>query len=296
MPSAVKRQLRQEAGFGCCKCGGPIYDYQHIVPFSDADPHFRPEDMMILCPLDHREATVGAMPVTEQRKYKKEPFNIKRGYADGLLKINQPYAAIVAGSNLFVGERWMIRVDGEPLLSLAVAEGRLQLDLALYDKEDALLALVEQNEWISGDPLPWDIEAGFQRLKIRRKLSDVALDIDARSLPLSVGGNLWRKKQNIKLSRSEVSVHGVVENASVRDLALVNLGLDIDTTTSHFGIVPGGTGFLISGGTLYEAMRNGVLKWLEIKHGKPFDGISRYAQCPCNSGKKFKWCHEAQIP
>ena len=40
-------------------------------------------------------------------------------------------------------------------------------------------------------------------------------------------------------------------------------------------------------------MRNRVLRWLEIKYGKSFDGISRYAQCPCDSVKKFKWCHEA---
>jgi hypothetical protein len=252
--------------------------------------------MMLLCPLDHREATVGAMLVAEQRQYKDEPFNIRRGYADGLLKVNQPYAAVLAGSNLFIGERWMVRVDGEPLLGLAIADGRLQLDVALYDRDDALLALVEQNEWMSGDPLPWDIEAGFQRLKIRRKVGDVALDIDARSIPLKVGGEFWRHKQNISMSPSAATVNGVVGGASVRDLGLVNVGLDIDTKTGQFGIAPGGTGFLISGSTLGDTMRNGVLKWLEVKYGKSFDGIGRYERCPCDSGKKFKWCHEAQIP
>ena len=42
IPDRIKRQLRQEAGFGCCKCGFPIYDYHHIVEFSE-EKHFRPQ-------------------------------------------------------------------------------------------------------------------------------------------------------------------------------------------------------------------------------------------------------------
>lgn len=49
MPLPVKRKLRQEAGFGCCKCGRPIIEYHHIIPYSNDDPHFRVEDMMCLC-------------------------------------------------------------------------------------------------------------------------------------------------------------------------------------------------------------------------------------------------------
>jgi hypothetical protein len=30
IPSEIKRQLRQEAGFGCCICGIPIIEYHHI--------------------------------------------------------------------------------------------------------------------------------------------------------------------------------------------------------------------------------------------------------------------------
>lgn len=33
-PETVKRVLRQEAGFGCCKCGLLIYEYHHIVEYT----------------------------------------------------------------------------------------------------------------------------------------------------------------------------------------------------------------------------------------------------------------------
>lgn len=48
IPEAVMRQLRQEVGFGCAKCGHPYIEYHHIVPFSE-EAHHRPEDMMAVC-------------------------------------------------------------------------------------------------------------------------------------------------------------------------------------------------------------------------------------------------------
>ena len=79
-PDPIKRQLRQEAAFGCCVCGFPILQYHHIVQWKD-DQHFRPEDMMVLCPNDHDRATKGAFPEAEQRRWKANPYNKERGLA-----------------------------------------------------------------------------------------------------------------------------------------------------------------------------------------------------------------------
>ena len=37
IPEIVKRQVRQEAGFGCCKCGNPIFEYHHIIKDLDSE-------------------------------------------------------------------------------------------------------------------------------------------------------------------------------------------------------------------------------------------------------------------
>ena len=123
-PAAVTRQLRQEAGFGCCVCGVPILQYHHIVKWSE-DQHFRPEDMMVLCPLHHDQATKGAMPELEQRRLKANPHNIQNGFAKGLLAVRQDYCAANFGSVTMVGEGPFIRIDGEDMLSFYIGEGNL---------------------------------------------------------------------------------------------------------------------------------------------------------------------------
>src|SRR4051794_24329854 len=100
-PADVRRTLRQEAGFGCAKCGSPILEYHHIVPWAEEE-HFRPDDMLVLCPNHHDECTKGAATEGEQRAWKQEPFNVTRGYAEGLLKGNDQCVALDCGSCLLV--------------------------------------------------------------------------------------------------------------------------------------------------------------------------------------------------
>jgi 5-methylcytosine-specific restriction endonuclease McrA len=69
-PRPVEQILRQEAGLGCCVCGHPIFQYHHIVPYTEEDPHYRPDDMMILCPNHHDEATQQVMREATQREHK----------------------------------------------------------------------------------------------------------------------------------------------------------------------------------------------------------------------------------
>ena len=40
---------------------------------------------------------------------------------------------------------------------------------SIYDKSGNLKAEIIDNEWVSGNPKPWDIEASYQFLKIRHK-------------------------------------------------------------------------------------------------------------------------------
>ena len=65
IPEAVKRRLRQESGFGCCKCGHPLYQYHHIVPYSEVQED-NPETMLTLCPNHHEEADAEAITRAEQ--------------------------------------------------------------------------------------------------------------------------------------------------------------------------------------------------------------------------------------
>jgi len=116
--------------------------------------------MMVLCPNDHDMATQHVLQETEQRALKATPFNIARGFANGQLSIKQMGSSIDFGGHIFesvAGD--LLRINGETLISASVtSEGSLLLGIRLYDEADSLVAEVSENEWISHDPLPWDIE------------------------------------------------------------------------------------------------------------------------------------------
>lgn len=95
-PAAVERALRQEAGVGCALCGHPYVEYHHIVPYAD-DPHFRPEDMIALCPTDH--VRVAKWSLARQYDLKAKPLNRVRGYARGALDFEKSNLTFNLGGN-----------------------------------------------------------------------------------------------------------------------------------------------------------------------------------------------------
>jgi len=162
---------------------------------------------MALCPNCHSEATSGALTPERQRYYKAHPFNFERGFARGLLTINESKLHVALGGNEFTGGGHLIVVDEQPLITLEMNEfGGLDLSLKLYDVSNNLLLQISQNEWLSGDPLPWDILASYQVLTVRQKKGKVALDLDCRKCPIELKGSLWWGGRLIRIGPSSLSV------------------------------------------------------------------------------------------
>jgi hypothetical protein len=240
LPKPIARQLRQEAGFGCCVCGRPIIQYHHIVEWS-ADQHFRPDDMMALCPLHHDQATKGAMPEAEQRRYKATPHNIRAGHARRLLEVKQDYCAALFGSVTVVGAGPFLSIGRHPLLGFDLGDRNLEISLRLFSETDELLVEIDHNEWVSGDPLPWDIEADWQKLLLRERARRISLSLDAKRVPMKVEGEFWRFGK-----RFIINQHGIWLAAhpnprlasSIGDLALIGATLDIGVQDPTISIGP----------------------------------------------------------
>jgi hypothetical protein len=196
-PEPVKRKLRQEAGFGCCVCGIPIYQYHHIIEYSE-EQHFRPEDMMILCPNHHDAATQHAMLEEEQRYHKAHPYNIVHGYASGQLTVNQKYCSVLIGNFILETNGRLLTIGSETLLALGIGpRGTLEISLRLYDQHNRLEAVIENNEWETGPSFPWDITSSWQKITIRRKHGEIVLDINTKMKgdgPLELRADLWRNQ------------------------------------------------------------------------------------------------------
>lgn len=106
------------------------------------------------------------------------PYNKKHGYAKGKLMTPNSVCQVVVGQNIFIGTDCFIHVDEICLLRLRVgSEGDIfNLDFT-YSRSDDLLVRIEQNEWITGDPTPWDLESDYQYLKLRSKPHDILLEL-----------------------------------------------------------------------------------------------------------------------
>jgi len=242
---------------------------------------------MLLCPIHHHEATVGAMPEEEQWNYKKNPYNIEKGFVQGQLKVNQTTPVVSIGTNQFIGAGDFLLVDGENLLSLRINEGRLELSVKLYDQNDVLVADIKNNEWVSGNPLPWDIEASFQVLKIRRKLRDIELMLDARVNPIDLRADIWRKKQNFQLTPNAIFFNGVKTDICFINLCFVALRLEADTSKKTLVVNPDprfGRGKFISHSNIKERIKQGLLAWNELTCPHEFETIikrRRYTVLKC---------------
>lgn len=221
--------------------------------------------MMVLCPNHHREATSGAITEQEQRGQKASPFNIKRGYVNGKLKVAQSTLVVSVGSNQFIRDGFVFRVDTEPLLSLHInSSSMLEISLYLYDEDDNLLATIDHNEWRSEGSLPWDLSSGFRWLTLRQKKRMIALSIDARRIPLMISGSLWHKQQHFEMGPSGLLFNGVARNVGFAELCFVAMYLQANTETKQFLIVPDegfGKGTLVSEANRKERIRKGLRAW-----------------------------------
>lgn len=270
VPGAVKRQLRQEAGFGCCVCGNPILQYHHIIEWAE-EKHHRPEDMMVLCPLHHDQATKGAFPEDEQRKAKAQPRNIVNGLAKGLLAVKQSYPAVELGSVTILNEGSVLEINGHVVLGMEVREGALLLSANLRSQSNEVLCVLEQNEWLSGNPLAWDIEADWQNLTIRERSGIVNLSLNAQRVPTSLTGAFWMDGQRFQISRSQIAMgKGGGSDSSIAELALVGISLRVDDRGLSFD--QNGQGVIVSWPNPRERLWKAAEAWKMIS-AKRSDGV-----------------------
>ncbi len=191
-PEPIKRFLRKEAGYGCCICGDAIIEYHHIIPWEEEN-HYRPEDMMVLCPNHHTEVGNSRMPQAKQLEYKHQPYNLKKGYANGKLSFYHEELAVQVGNNTFIESPTILTVGGERLLWFEKEENYITFNAILYDRHDNLLVKIVNNEWQSNDhTLFWDIEAKYPYLKIKQESKLISFEFDARTLPIKLKGSFWR--------------------------------------------------------------------------------------------------------
>ncbi|WP_424448834.1 HNH endonuclease signature motif containing protein [Microbacterium arborescens] len=180
IPRPIKREVRQRCGFGCVLCGSAIYEYHHMVMWSEEHRHVA-EEITLLCPSHHSEVTNGRLPASRVLQADADPFNKRADLSPGYALHYAGSEALVAlGSNHFRApggrDLTVVRVLGQTLLGMRFEDGNYLLNFVGYDKEGRVAVRIDDNE-LSFRADSWDIEFVGTTLVVRDGPGEVFLDM-----------------------------------------------------------------------------------------------------------------------
>jgi len=181
IPEPIKRQIRQQSGFGCVICGLGIIQYEHVDPeFKDAHVH-DPNCMTILCPGCHSKVTTGMWSKQRVIDAMQNPICLTQGYSNELFDIGNGHPRIhFAGSvmenttiPLMIGEMAVFEIkppDEE--------NGVFLLSAAFYDSQGNNTLSIVDNEWFATTN-NWDVQVVGPTITIREDRRRIALQLTA---------------------------------------------------------------------------------------------------------------------
>lgn len=227
-PEPVRRRLRQEAFFGCARCGNPIIEYHHIVPWHE-EKHFRPEDMVALCPTCH--TLVGKQPRRSAYNLKNRPHNASTNRLNGYLATDEDKPTVAIGSNLFINCRDIVKFFGYPVLRYEIGDGQRLLSLSTYDPHGRPEVIIERNEVLIWNDTFYDILFSIDRLILkRRKRKDTHIEIDLRKDAIGISGRL--SILGIQVDMDKIALQVSTEDAYL--YAAGSIAVDL-TSVFNFG-------------------------------------------------------------
>ena len=209
IPERIKRQLRQEANFGCCKCGNPIIEYHHIKMWSKVETHHH-EDMMVLCPTCHH--SIESYPEIYQQKLKANPYNKDNTNPSGKIIIAQSFCAIDTGSIFLIGDGPVVRSKNVNYIEVYCNEDdMLEISLQLFNENNENVIKVVRNEWVTGNAQLWDLEfiSASKVLKIKEKKGLTNLEINVKNIPVTIKGELWIDGKPLKLASNGITYNNI---------------------------------------------------------------------------------------
>ncbi|MFG1313300.1 HNH endonuclease [Xanthobacter autotrophicus] len=247
IPEGIKRAVRQRYRFGCAVCGSPIFDYDHLVPFSKVREH-KSENLIILCPNHHSAKTRKRLSDDRLSYYRNNPYNANKSFTSNFDLDKSAEIQVVAGSNELhwsPGEEsaicHVIWISGESHFSLHYEDGWLTFSMMVTDELGNILIHVDHGQ-MSVSSNVWDYEYVGARLKIREGLGKIILDIDIANdhvalhtacfvsggmgwkvendgmYAIGTKGNIWSLGGTAHITGSGGGMYGLINNAVFRQL------------------------------------------------------------------------------
>lgn len=185
IPAAVRRQLRQEAFFGCAKCGSPILEYHHIVQFAE-QAHHDPDHMIAVCPTCHR--SLGKMPRERCYALKANPKNKREGKIRGELGTDAKTTSFLVGSCTYIDTPIIFSYCNAPIIQYSIEDGQALLDIYIPKENMWPDILVRKNDLIVNSDDKWDIDFRTNFLRVQKSHGSTFFQIDLRKEVAEIEG------------------------------------------------------------------------------------------------------------
>lgn len=173
----VKRQIRQQCGFGCVICGNAICHYEHVdPPFAEAREH-DPEKMTLLCGSCHGKVTTGMLSKQTVKQAVASPKCKQLGFSFEAFDIGAVQPVVSIPGYRFVQTPILIEICGTPLISFKPPEcegGPFRLSALFCDKSGQKLLEIVDNEW-KAVSTTWDVEVVGRKIYCRFAQGDISL-------------------------------------------------------------------------------------------------------------------------
>jgi hypothetical protein len=203
IPAAIKREVRQQCGFGCVICGNPIIQYHHINPWAEVREHTA-DNIVAVCPTHHTE-TIG-MTKELVREFKASPINLKFGQTSPkLLRITSNEFVVTMGTVTYetqFSERLPVTIpvilDDAPMIIVKRIESLTLLSLAVYSEQNQPLLIIQDNEIVHSTEV-WDSQFVGNKVTLHgarsKKIIEFTYHPDQPGLSISRGEfffNNWK--------------------------------------------------------------------------------------------------------
>jgi hypothetical protein len=206
LPDAVERQLRQEAGFGCARCGHPYLEYHHIVPFAE-EQHFRPDDMIAVCGNCH--GFLETQGQDRQKRFKERPYNIQQGHFRGALHYDKRDLVFRVGGSWYENTPIILQYRNVPLIACRLQDNQALVSVNLFNSAGRPVLRVVDNQvsFRMGDI--WDFECRKNIAIARSGPRKIALKMDFSNNDATVEGTLWAGDTLLELGAERTNIGAV---------------------------------------------------------------------------------------
>lgn len=215
IPYEVERKVRQECYFGCVICGMPIFEYDHIIEYSQVNDH-KVDNLVLLCPTHHSMKTTGKLSLDKVKYARANPFNKLNKFTASAKIESALDIDIVVGTNVVKWSNWddnkehiVFWINGKSFFSIHLEDGWYTLSLILTDATGKILLLVDKGELVVSAK-EWDYEYKGTTLIIRAGKGKLLLKLELASNLINVrkGAFMTPNGDGFTVEYDYVRLHG----------------------------------------------------------------------------------------